>query len=133
MMAITLHNIPEGLAVESPSGRRGGSALGHLSGPQPWPWESVCKTSRRGGGLHPLAPGGLSRFRSFWYGQLSGIVEPMAAVLGAWAALLIRPSSLRPLLRRRRHGLRRRRELIPEAQEAARLIWRLWEPWRASW
>ena len=38
----------------------------------------------------PLRREGLSRFRSFWYGQLSGIVEPIAAVLGAWAALLIR-------------------------------------------
>jgi zinc transporter, ZIP family len=34
---------------------------------------------------------GLSRFKSFWYGQLSAIVEPIAAVIGAAAVLLAKP------------------------------------------
>lgn len=39
----------------------------------------------------PLRREGLSRFKSFWYGQLSGIVEPVAGVLGAAAVLLVKP------------------------------------------
>ncbi len=33
----------------------------------------------------------MSKFRAFWYGQLSGMVEPIAGVIGAAAVLLIRP------------------------------------------
>ena len=39
----------------------------------------------------PLRREGLSRLRSFWFGQLSGMVEPLAGVLGAAAVLLMRP------------------------------------------
>jgi ZIP family zinc transporter len=39
----------------------------------------------------PLRGEGLSRRMSFWYGQLSAIVEPIARVLGALAVLLMRP------------------------------------------
>jgi ZIP family zinc transporter len=39
----------------------------------------------------PLRREGMSRTKSFWYGQLSGSVEPIAGVLGATAVLLIRP------------------------------------------
>ncbi|MGQ9518148.1 MAG: ZIP family metal transporter, partial [Anaerolineae bacterium] len=39
----------------------------------------------------PLRREGLSRWRSFWYGQLSGIVEPIAGVLGTSAVFLARP------------------------------------------
>jgi zinc transporter, ZIP family len=39
----------------------------------------------------PLRREGVSRFRSFWYGQLSAAVEPVAAVAGAAAVLLIQP------------------------------------------
>ena len=39
----------------------------------------------------PLRREGLSRFKCFWYGQLSGIVEPVAGVLGAAAVLAMRP------------------------------------------
>jgi ZIP family zinc transporter len=38
----------------------------------------------------PLRREGMSRLRSFWYGQLSAVVEPVAAVLGASAVLLMR-------------------------------------------
>jgi len=34
---------------------------------------------------------GLSRLKSFWYGQLSGVVEPIAGVIGAAAVILIKP------------------------------------------
>jgi ZIP family zinc transporter len=39
----------------------------------------------------PLRASGLGRGRSFWYGQLSAVVEPAAGVLGAAAALAARP------------------------------------------
>lgn len=39
----------------------------------------------------PLVGLGYSKLRSFWYGQLSGMVEPMAAVVGAMAVQLMEP------------------------------------------
>jgi len=39
----------------------------------------------------PLRREGMSRMKCFWYGQLSGAVEPVAGVLGAWAVLTMRP------------------------------------------
>ena len=33
----------------------------------------------------------MSRLKSFWYGQLSGVVEPVASVLGAAAVIFIKP------------------------------------------
>ncbi len=39
----------------------------------------------------PLRGEGFSRWKCFWYGQLSAVVEPLAAVIGAAAVLLARP------------------------------------------
>jgi len=39
----------------------------------------------------PLRRQGISRLRSFWFGQLSAIVEPVAGVIGALAVLSIQP------------------------------------------
>ena len=39
----------------------------------------------------PLRREGVSRLKSFWYGQLSGVVEPVAGVIGAAAVILMRP------------------------------------------
>jgi len=39
----------------------------------------------------PLAREGVSKFKSFWYGQLSGMVEPVAGVVGAAAVLTWKP------------------------------------------
>ena len=39
----------------------------------------------------PLRITGVSRWKSFWYGQLSAVVEPIAGVLGATAVILFRP------------------------------------------
>jgi len=39
----------------------------------------------------PLRREGISRLKSFWYGQLSAVVEPVAGVLGAVAVLAMRP------------------------------------------
>lgn len=93
VMAITLHNIPEGLAVGVAFGAvaqdipaaslTGAIALAIGIGLQNFP-EGVSVAV-------PLRREGFSRTKSFWYGQLSGVVEPIAGVIGAAAVLLIKP------------------------------------------
>jgi len=88
-LAITLHNIPEGLAVGvlfggAAAGIEGASIGGAIAlaigiGIQNLPEGFAVAV--------PLRGLGLSRLKSFNYGQLSAIVEPFAAVLGAWAVL----------------------------------------------
>ncbi len=93
ILAITLHNIPEGLAVgvafgAVAAGIPSASLVGALAlalgiGIQNFP-EGLAVSV-------PLRREGLSRFKSFWYGQLSGIVEPVAGVIGAYAVVVMRP------------------------------------------
>ncbi len=93
VLAITLHNIPEGLAVgvafgavasDLPSATLGGAmALALGIGIQNFPEGAAVSV--------PLRREGLSRRKSFMYGQLSGVVEPVAGVLGAMAVLLMQP------------------------------------------
>jgi zinc transporter, ZIP family len=92
ILAITLHNIPEGLAV--------GVAFGAAAAGLPAATTAGAVALAIGIGIQnfpeamavsmPLRRSGFTQFRSFWYGQLSGIVEPMAGVLGAWAVLASR-------------------------------------------
>ena len=93
VMAITLHNIPEGLAV--------GVAFGAAAHGLQWATVAGATALAIGIGIQnfpegaavsvPLAREGVSKFKSFWYGQLSGIVEPIAGVLGAAAVLTWQP------------------------------------------
>ncbi len=93
ILAITLHNIPEGLAVGVIFGAAaegmpdatiaGAIALAIGIGIQNFP-EGIAVAM-------PLRRHGVSRFKSFWYGQLSAIVEPVAGVLGALAVIYIQP------------------------------------------
>jgi zinc transporter, ZIP family len=93
VLAITLHNVPEGMAV--------GVAFGALGADLPSASLASSLALALGIGLQnfpegtavsvPLRREGMSRLKSFWYGQLSGVVEPIAGVLGAAAVLLIRP------------------------------------------
>ena len=86
-LAITLHNIPEGLAVGVLFGGvaagfdgatiGGAVALAIGIGLQNFP-EGFAVAM-------PLRRQGFSRWKSFNYGQLSAIVEPIAAVVGAYA------------------------------------------------
>lgn len=91
--AITLHNIPEGLAVGVAFGAvaagipsaalAGAVALAIGIGIQNFPEGAAVSI--------PLRREGVSRLKSFWYGQLSGVVEPIAGVIGAVAVLTMRP------------------------------------------
>ncbi|MBC8875201.1 MAG: ZIP family metal transporter [Planctomycetes bacterium] len=93
VLAITLHNIPEGLAV--------GVAFGALGADLPSASLAGAVILAVGIGIQNLPEGaavsvplrreGLGRWKSFWYGQLSGAVEPIAGVLGAAAVILMKP------------------------------------------
>lgn len=92
-LAITLHNIPEGLAVGVLFGGvamgmdgatiGGAVALAMGIGLQNLP-EGIAVAM-------PLRRAGMSRKKSFMYGQSSALVEPIAAVIGAWAVLTFEP------------------------------------------
>ena len=93
VLAITLHNIPEGLAVgvlfgAASLGLDGATipaaiALAIGIGIQNFP-EGFAVAM-------PLRRIGMSRWKSFWYGQLSAIVEPVAGVIGALAVIYMQP------------------------------------------
>ncbi len=120
ILSITLHNIPEGLAV--------GVACGVL-GKDPTP-ESImgALTIAIGIGLQnfpegaavslPLRREGYSRKKSFFLGQASGMVEPIAGVLGA--LLVVYVEAILPLALSFAAGamiLVAVHELIPECQQ----------------
>ncbi len=93
ILAITLHNIPEGLAV--------GVAFGAVAYGLPYATITAAAALAVGIGIQnfpeglavsmPLRREGFSRWKAFWYGQLSGTVEPVAGVIGAAAVLIARP------------------------------------------
>lgn len=101
VFSITLHNLPEGLAVGVAFGAipalvlggagteiivaatAGAMALAIGIGIQNFPEGAAVSI--------PLRQEGASKFKSFWYGQLSAAIEPIAAVLGALLVSLITP------------------------------------------
>lgn len=93
VLAITLHNIPEGLAVGV---LFGGAALGidgaTIGGAIALALAIGIQNFPEGFAVSmPLRRQGMSRGKSFWYGQLSAIVEPIFGVLGAVAVLTFTP------------------------------------------
>ncbi len=94
VLAITLHNFPEGLAV----GVAFGAVAAQLDGSAT---VAAALALTIGIGLQnfpeglavamPLRREGVSRAKALWYGQLSAVVEPIGGVLGAGAVLLMRP------------------------------------------
>ncbi|MBL8119258.1 MAG: ZIP family metal transporter [Anaerolineae bacterium] len=93
ILAITMHNIPEGLAV--------GVAFGAAASGYPSATLASAVALAIGIGLQnfpegvavslPLRREGFSRLKSMWYGQLSAVVEPIAGVIGAAAVTIARP------------------------------------------
>jgi len=93
VFSITLHNIPEGLAVgvafgAVASGINDMSIMSAIAiaigiGLQNFPEGAAVSI--------PLRREGLSRRKSFFYGQASGIVEPIAGVIGAALVIFIQP------------------------------------------
>jgi ZIP family zinc transporter len=93
ILAITLHNIPEGLAVgvifgAAAMGLDGATTAGAVAlaigiGIQNFP-EGLAVSM-------PLRRQGVSRRKSFMYGQLSAVVEPIAGVIGALLVIQMTP------------------------------------------
>lgn len=93
VLAITIHNIPEGLAV--------GVAFGAVAYGLPSATIGAALALAIGIGLQnfpegtavsvPLRREGMSRRKAFFYGQMSGIVEPIAGVIGALAVIVMQP------------------------------------------
>ena len=93
VLAITLHNLPEGLAI--------GVAFGAVAANLPSATIAGALVLALGIGIQNLPEGaavsvplrreGMSKLKSFWYGQLSAVVEPIAGVLGAAAVLIMKP------------------------------------------
>lgn len=93
VLAITLHNIPEGLAVGVAFGALGaGLPSATLAGAVALAIGIGIQNFPEGASVSvPLRREGFSRIRSFWYGQASGMVEPVAGVIGAALVILMRP------------------------------------------
>ncbi|MBU8871711.1 MAG: ZIP family metal transporter [Gemmatimonadales bacterium] len=93
VLAITLHNIPEGLAV--------GVAFGAVASGLPSASMGAAVALAIGIGIQnfpeglavsaPLRREGFSRTKAFMYGQASGLVEPLAGVVGAVAVIWMQP------------------------------------------
>jgi len=119
VLAITIHNIPEGLAV--------GVAFGAAASGIPGATVGAAIALAIGIGLQnfpegtavalPLRREGMGRFKCFWYGQLSAVVEPVAGVLGA--LLVISMTAILPYALAFAAGAMifvTAEELIPESQ-----------------
>ncbi len=109
VLAVTLHNIPEGMAVglafsmaaqDTGSGALAGAvALAIGMGLQNFPEGAAISL--------PLRSDGVGTGRAFAAGALSGVVEPIFGLLTVLVAGSVTPGdALDPVLRRRRHDLR---------------------------
>lgn len=93
VLAITLHNFPEGLAV--------GVAFGAVAADMPSATIGAAVALAIGIGIQnfpegtavsmPLRREGMSKWKSFVYGQASGVVEPIAGVIGALFVIYMQP------------------------------------------
>ncbi|MDR3247705.1 MAG: ZIP family metal transporter, partial [Treponema sp.] len=120
VLAITLHNIPEGLAVGVGFGAASLSPGAGIAGALSLAFGIGLQNFPEGAAVSiPLRREGMSRLKSFWIGQASGIVEPIAGVLGA--ALVLSMQAILPYTLAFAAGAMIfvvAEELIPEAYRA---------------
>uniref|UniRef100_A0A8B9VJT7 Zinc transporter ZIP11 n=1 Tax=Anas zonorhyncha TaxID=75864 RepID=A0A8B9VJT7_9AVES len=92
ILAITIHNIPEGLAVGVGFGAVGKSASATFQSARNLAIGIGIQNFPEGLAVSlPLRGAGFSTWKAFWYGQLSGMVEPLAGVFGAFAVVVAEP------------------------------------------
>jgi ZIP family zinc transporter len=92
VLSITIHNIPEGAAVGVAFGAIVSGNLELLAAALTLAFGIGIQNFPEGAAVSiPLRGEGLSRIRSFWYGQLSALVEPIFAVIGAALVVAVSP------------------------------------------
>ncbi|XP_014807677.1 PREDICTED: zinc transporter ZIP11-like, partial [Calidris pugnax] len=92
ILAITIHNIPEGLAVGVGFGAVGKSASATFQSARNLAIGIGIQNFPEGLAVSlPLRGAGFSTWKAFWYGQLSGMVEPLAGIFGAFAVMVAEP------------------------------------------
>jgi ZIP family zinc transporter len=92
VLSITIHNIPEGAAVGVAFGAIISGNLELLAAALTLAFGIGIQNFPEGAAVSiPLRGEGLSRIRSFWYGQLSALVEPIFAVIGAALVVAVSP------------------------------------------
>ncbi|XP_045463292.1 zinc transporter ZIP11 isoform X1 [Harmonia axyridis] len=93
VIAITVHNIPEGLAVGVDFAAIGSSPSATFENARNLAIGIGIQNFPEGLAVAlPLQASGFSTWKSLWYGQLSGMVEPIFGVLGAMAVAYARPA-----------------------------------------
>ncbi|CAG5120103.1 unnamed protein product [Candidula unifasciata] len=92
IIAITIHNIPEGLAVGVGFGAIGKTKAATFENARNLAFGMGIQNFPEGLAVSlPLRGSGMSALKSFWYGQLSGMVEPIAGILGAVCVSICEP------------------------------------------
>ncbi|XP_044532252.1 zinc transporter ZIP11 [Gracilinanus agilis] len=92
ILAITVHNIPEGLAVGVGFGAIGKTASATFESARNLAIGIGIQNFPEGLAVSlPLRGAGYSTWRAFWFGQLSGMVEPVFGLFGAFSVVLAEP------------------------------------------
>ena len=96
-LAVTIHNVPEGMSV----GIAFGVGLASFQGGNPWAGLIGALTLALGIGIQNIPEGAVvslpvkgasgSSAKGFWFGVLSGAVEPVTAVIGLFLAYWLNP------------------------------------------